>query len=95
MVELIRSASPRLTLIGEFWPGFSDLRIDLVDGSRRLTKNEAIFPSSIGMDIDLHSCGIICSRCKGKASPDKVRIFPPTEEFGLLNYACPRCTLGK
>ncbi len=94
LIELVRLAKPRLTLVGEFWAGLEDLRIDLVDGVRTMSANPNVFPTSIGMAVNLESGRISCSTCKIPVLPEKVRVTSPTELFGSLGYYCPMCTLG-
>lgn len=94
LIELVRLAKPRLTLVGEFWAGLEDLRIDLVDGVRTMSANPNVFPTSIGMTVSLESGRISCSTCKIPVLPEKVRVTSPTELFGSLGYYCPMCTLG-
>lgn len=94
LIELVRLAKPRLTLVGEFWAGLEDLRIDLVDGVRKMSSNSRIFPTSIGMGIGLERGTINCSTCDFPILPDQIRVTPATEPFGPLGYHCPVCTLG-
>lgn len=94
MIELIRLAKPRLTLIGEFWAGLEDLRIDLASGAREMSANVNVFPTSIGMTVNLENGKVVCSTCRMPISPEKVRVTAATELFGSLGYHCPACTLG-
>lgn len=91
--KLITNCKPRLTLLGEFWAGLTDLRIPLTKGLRDLTGNASIFPSSISMHIQLPTLDIECTCCK-KASPfAEMRVCPSTVEFGSLSYYCPSCVI--
>ena len=94
LIELVRLAKPKLTLIGEFWAGLEDLRIDLTSGVREMSANANIFPTSIGMTVDLEDNRIVCSTCQRTISAENVRVTAATVLFGPLGYHCPTCTLG-
>ena len=94
LAELIREAKPKLTLVGEFWAGLSDLRIDLIQGLRRLTGTEAILPAGLGMHLELPTAKVECTECGAFTEPARVRVAPPAGRFGNLAYLCPGCLLG-
>lgn len=91
--RLLKECKPRLALIGEFWAGFTDLRIALVKGLRQQSGVEAILPTGLAMNVNLPSLEIECTEC-GKLTPfAKVKVAPPTDSFGSLAYLCPKCLL--
>jgi ribonuclease BN (tRNA processing enzyme)/tetratricopeptide (TPR) repeat protein len=91
--ELIKRCEPRLTIVSEFWSGFTDLRIDLVMALRSLTGNPRIFPASIGMHVHLPKMEVECSACNQKTSFDEVGVAASVHHFGSLAYLCPSCLL--
>lgn len=91
--RLLNETKPQLALIGEFWAGFADLRILLVKGLRQRSGVEAVFPAGLALHLKLPSLEIECTEC-GKSLPfTKVKVAPPTDEFGSLAYLCPKCLL--
>jgi tetratricopeptide (TPR) repeat protein len=92
--KLIKGAQPKLTLVGEFWAGITDLRIDLVSGLRSLCKPAAIFPASIGLELKPSTMEIRCTNCKQWTEHSKIHVGSPAIEFGRLSYLCPHCRLS-
>jgi tetratricopeptide (TPR) repeat protein/ribonuclease BN (tRNA processing enzyme) len=92
--RLLKECQPKLALIGEFWAGFTDLRIGLVKGLRQCSGCEHVLPAGLAMHIKLPSLEIECTEC-GAATPfAETRVAPPTDNFGALSYLCPKCLLG-
>ena len=94
VAELVKGAKPKLTLVGEFWAGLTDLRIDLVKGLRVRAGTEAILPAGIGMHLHLPGMEVECTECRAKIPFGDVRVAPPANPFGALGYLCTRCFLG-
>jgi ribonuclease BN (tRNA processing enzyme) len=93
-IRLIAKCKPKLTLIGEFWAGFADLRIALVKGVRLRSGVEPVLPAGLSMHVMLPSLEVECTRC-GKASPfQAIKVAPCTDSFGSLGYVCPECMLS-
>ena len=93
LVELIKVAKPKLTLVGEFWAGLGDVRIDLIQCLRLRTGRTEIFPAGIGLNVHLPKLEIECTNCKRTVPFAKARVGPPTEQFGNLSYLCEHCCL--
>lgn len=93
LADLIQHANPKLTLVGEFWAGLADLRIDLVQGLRRLAKTNNILPTGIGMHINIPDMTIACSECKKPTPYSEIRVAPPANLYGELSYLCTNCIL--
>lgn len=92
--RLLKECQPKLALIGEFWAGFTDLRISLVKGLRQRSGVQAVLPAGLAMHLRLPSLEIECTECK-KATPfSEIKIAPPTDNFGSLAYLCPGCMIG-
>ncbi len=91
--ELIKEAKPKLTLVGEFWAGLADLRIDLVQGLRGIANTNAILPAGLGLNIALPGMEIECTECTTKVPFDRIQVAPPADRFGNLSYLCPNCLL--
>lgn len=89
--ELIKSCKPDLSLIGEFWAGIDDLRINLTKGICIEIPNQPIFPTAIGMTVNLQGNSIRCTICKNWVPHTEIRVTPPTEPYGPLGYLCPNC----
>jgi len=92
--RLLKECKPRVALIGEFWAGFTDLRIALVKGLRQQSGVDALFPSGLAMHINLPSLEIECTECAKPTAFSQIKVAPPTDTFGSLAYLCPKCFLG-
>jgi len=92
-VRLLKLCQPKLALIGEFWAGYTDLRIDLVKGIRSLSGCENVFPAGLGMHLHLPDLSIECTDCHQLTPFDQTKVAPPTDNFGDLAYLCPNCIL--
>lgn len=92
--RLIRECQPRLALIGEFWAGYNDVRIDLTTGLRLRSGCKQILPTGLGMHIKLPSLEIECTECRFSTSPAGVTVAPPIESFGNLGYLCGCCIVS-
>jgi hypothetical protein len=95
VIRLLRKLDPKpkLTLIGEFWAGLADLRIDLVQGLRQRTGLKGIAPTSVGMRIRLPDLAIRCTECGQFSPPESIRVSPSQQPYGPLSYLCPQCSL--
>ena len=93
VASLICGCKPKLTLVGEFWAGMADLRIDLVHGLRALCPNNAILPASIGLQIRPDSREVRCTNCRKWCPLAEIQVGSPSTEFGPLNYLCRNCRL--
>lgn len=82
---------PELTLIGEYWAGLADIRLETVQGLRLATGKEKIYPTSVGMMIDPGTRKIRCSSCQEWVLPNQIFIAPPTVKLGRLLYLCQLC----
>jgi tetratricopeptide (TPR) repeat protein/ribonuclease BN (tRNA processing enzyme) len=92
--RLLKECQPRLALIGEFWAGFTDLRISLVKGLRQRSGVQAVLPAGLAMHLRLPSLEIECTECKKPTPFSEIKIAPPTDNFGSLAYLCPGCMIG-
>jgi hypothetical protein len=92
-IRLLDGCEPKLALVGEFWAGYADLRIDLVKGLRLRSKCKNILPAGLGMHLRLPSLEVECTQC-GKPTPfSSLQVAPPADAFGALSYLCPECRL--
>lgn len=82
-----------LALIGEFWAGFTDLRIALTKGLRHHTGLKHILPTGLGLHLTLPGLEVECTECRHPTPHASIRVSPPTDEFGDLAYLCPDCLL--
>jgi Tfp pilus assembly protein PilF/ribonuclease BN (tRNA processing enzyme) len=92
--RLLEECKPTLALIGEFWAGFTDLRIPLVKGLRLRSGVNAVLPAGLAMHVRLPSLEIECTECTKPTPFSSVKIAPPTDNFGNLAYLCPSCMIG-
>ena len=92
--RLLAECKPKLALIGEFWAGFTDLRIALIKGLRQRSGVGAILPAGLGMHVKLPSLDIECTQCRKPTPLSQVKVAPPAENFGSLAYLCPKCMIG-
>lgn len=90
---LIEKVNPEITLVGEFWAGIADIRMEVIRAIRSRTEIEAIFPAAIGMRVNLPDLTIECGFCKKPKESRKIRMFPPKENFGQLFFRCSECSL--
>ncbi|HEY6154690.1 MAG TPA: MBL fold metallo-hydrolase [Candidatus Udaeobacter sp.] len=93
-IRLLQESKPKLALIGEFWAGFSDLRIDLVKALRVRSGFTGILPAGLGLHIRLPSLEIECTQCHKPVPFERIRVSPPSDRFGDLSYLCPDCVLS-
>lgn len=91
--KLVKSTNPKLTILGEFWAGFADMRIDLAKGLKRTCNNALIIPSSIGLFIEPEKGEIECSKCRRWESAANIQVASSFDEFGPLTYMCSLCRL--
>jgi tetratricopeptide (TPR) repeat protein len=91
LAKLIVGAKPRLTLVGEFWAGLADLRIDLTQGLRQRTKSSVILPTGVGFHLHLPTLEVECTCCRKRVPCESVRVAPASTPFGPLGYLCERC----
>lgn len=92
--RLLRECQPKLALIGEFWAGFTDLRISLIKGLRQRSGVAAVLPAGLAMHLRLPSLEIECTECEKLTAFSAVKVAPPTDKFGSLAYLCPDCMIG-
>lgn len=92
--RLLKECKPKLSLIGEFWAGFTDLRIPLVKGLHQITGLDAILPAGLSMHIRLPSLEIECTGCNKPTPFSAIKVAPPSDKFGSLAYLCPKCMIG-
>lgn len=96
MIELISRTQPKMVLVGEFWAGLADLRIDLVKGLRsqvkkRTGKDIPILPTGLGLRLRLPSLEVECTSCSKLVTHSDLKIAPAANPFGPLSYLCPKC----
>jgi Tfp pilus assembly protein PilF/ribonuclease BN (tRNA processing enzyme) len=93
-VRLLKECRPKLALVGEFWAGFTDLRILLIKALRQQSGVDAILPAGLGMHIKLPDLGIHCTACGSPVAFSSIKVAPPAEAFGRLGYLCPGCMIS-
>lgn len=91
VINLVREIEPRLTLVGEFWAGLADSRLDIIDGIRLRSGVQAVLPACIGLSLSLPDFIVRCTRCCEGVPAEHIELVPPIKEFGLLGYLCPDC----
>lgn len=92
-VKLIQQCQPKLTILGEFWSGLADLRLDLTKGLRQLCGTNFIFPSSRSLILDPKTLEFKCTACSRYCSYKEIHVAPAQEPFGVLSYVCDNCRL--
>lgn len=93
LIKLINNLKPRLTIVGEFWGGIGDLRIDLIKGLRRQTGLDSIIPASVNLHLDLKTISVECNQCRAPIPAERLTIVAPAERFGSLGYLCSLCRI--
>lgn len=91
LAKLIERTKPRITLVGEFWAGLADLRIDLTQGLRQRTRSAVILPTGVGFHLHLPTLEVECTCCRKRVPCESVRVAPASTPFGPLGYLCERC----
>ena len=91
--KLLKECQPKLALIGEFWAGYTDLRIPLVKGLRQLSGLKDVLPAGLAMHLRLPSLDIECTECSKPTPFAQIKVAPPTDKFGSLAYLCPSCMI--
>jgi len=93
VTELVRELKPKLTLVGEFWAGLDDLRLEIVGGIRSRTGIPSVIPACLGLRLNLTDLTIRCTKCANGCRVESIKVTPPTSPFGDLGYLCPDCVL--
>ena len=93
LAKLIAGVKPKLTLVGEFWAGLADLRIELTQGLRRRAQTQAIIPTGLGLHLHLPDLEVECTSCTKRVPHDRIKIAPAASPFGPLGYLCERCLI--
>ena len=93
-VDLINGCKPELAIIGEFWAGFDDLRIDLIGALRKRCEGVPILPASESLVVDLKTRKVQCTHCEEFAPHDEIEITLGERKYGPLSYLCPSCHLS-
>ncbi|MES2731548.1 MAG: MBL fold metallo-hydrolase [Bacteroidota bacterium] len=94
VAKLVKNCNPKLTVIGEFWAGFADMRIDIAKGLKRINDKAVIIPSSIGLFINPKTGEIECSNCKKWEPAANIHVTAAKDEFGPLGYICSLCRMN-
>jgi ribonuclease BN (tRNA processing enzyme) len=94
VAKLVKNCTPKLTVIGEFWAGFADMRIDIAKGLKRINDKAVIVPSSIGLFINPKNGEIECTNCKRWEPAANIHVTAAKEEFGPLGYICSLCRMN-
>ena len=89
LIRLVRETKPRLTLVGEFWAGLADLRLDLIAGIRLRSGVPAVLPACLGLRLRLQDFTVRCTRSGKQVPASAVKVAPPLREFGELGYLSP------
>ena len=93
LTQLLKNMTPppKLTLVGEFWAGRADLRIELIQGLRARTGQAAILPTGLGFHLHLPKLEVECTGCRCRIPHAQVKIAPAATPFGPLGYLCVQC----
>jgi hypothetical protein len=77
-------------LVGEFWAGLEDIRIDLIKGlSDRTGKKIPILPTGLGFHLQLPSLEVECTGCHEPAHHGHIRIAPATSPIWPAGLSLP------
>jgi len=91
--ELLKSAKPKMALIGEFWGGLADVRLDLVRAIRARTGLDCILPAAVGLRVLLPQLMVECGRCLAPTDPRNIRVVSGSGPGGSLEYRCRDCVI--
>jgi hypothetical protein len=84
-------SSLTISLVGEFWAGLADLRIDLTQSLRQRTNIAAILPTGVGFHLHLPTLEVECTCCQKRVACETIRVAPASTPFGQLGYLCELC----
>lgn len=90
---LIQAAKPKITLIGEFWAGLADVRLELVRAIRERTGSDSILPAASGLRLLLPRLSVECGQCFSPTAPRDIRVTSGGNSVGSLQYRCTQCLL--
>ena len=95
--RLIKECCPGMTLIGEFWGGVADMRLDIADGLKRACGTDRILASSIGLLVNPTTHKVRCGRpgCGNWVAPTHIQVSLPDSRLGSLEYRCHHCASMK
>lgn len=101
VAELVTKCKPKLTILGEFWAGFADMRIDIAKGLQRIydesyaeSRTESrILPSGVGLFVNPENLEIDCSGCHKWRPASNISVSATDTDFGPLKYLCPFCRM--
>lgn len=95
--KLIKGCDPSLTLLGEFWGGRADLRLDITRGLRRACPGKLIYPTSRTMQLNPRSLQVRCTEkeCGAWPSIRDVQVIPPSTPLGPFHYLCANCARAR
>ncbi len=91
LAKLITETKPKLTLVGEFWAGRADIRLELIQGLRKKTGVNAILPTGLGFHLHMPSLEVECTNCRKRVDHSKIKVAPAATPFGPLGYLCISC----
>ena len=91
LIKLLKEmkSKPRLALVGEFWAGLADLRLDMIAGIRLRSGVPAVLPACLGLRVRLADFSVRCTRSGKQVPAAQVKVAPPLREFGELGYLAP------
>jgi tetratricopeptide (TPR) repeat protein/ribonuclease BN (tRNA processing enzyme) len=98
LIKLVQETQPKMVLVGEFWAGLEDIRIDLIRGIRHqvktvLAREIPILPTGIGFHLQLPTLQVECTACRKFTPYEWIKVAPATSPFGPLGYLCPGCLI--
>jgi len=93
LAKLVKRAKAGMVIVGEFWAGLADLRIDLVQGIRERSGVKEVWPGSIGMMVRPGRNEMRCSSCGKWVGVGEVAVGSAGVAMGALSYLCGECRL--
>lgn len=106
-IDLVRRTKPRILLIGEFWGGLGDFRIEFTKMIREeleaLRENIGhrvmVFPAALGLHLQLgedpDDSRICCSACGAWTEIGLIGVQRKGPYFSPMQFLCERCDLRR
>lgn len=91
---LSKEVNAKLVLIGEFWAGLADIRLEITGAVRHRSQKREVLPAGLGLRVKLPEMTVTCTKCRSQVLYSDVIVVPATVEFGLLGYVCKNCMLS-
>lgn len=92
-INLLTHAKPNIALTSEFCCMNGDYRHETVKALREYSGSTLVFPADPGLVMGIFDGNIRCTLCKKDLPIPDIRVARPQQEYGRIQYICPKCVL--